>query len=97
MFIAAMTMMIMTTACSSDSLDDETTSYSSSSEGDTTDGAVTTTTLSTMKTFSIAVDKTTAEPASTATATYPAEGNCVQRFTEWFTVRVVPRRRCSTL
>ncbi len=75
MFVAAMTMMIMTTACSSDSLDDETTSDSSSSEGDTTDGAVTTTTLSTMKTFSIAVDKTTAEPAATVAAIYPEDGD----------------------
>ena len=73
MFIAAMAMMIMTTACSSDSLYDD--SISSSSEGDTTDGAVTTTTLSTMKTFSIAVDKTTAEPATTVAAIYPEDGD----------------------
>jgi hypothetical protein len=76
MFVAAMTMMIMTTACSSDSLDDEATSYSSNGDSSTSSsGEVTTTTLSTMKTFSIAVDKTTAEPAATVAAIYPEDGD----------------------
>ena len=76
MFVAAMTMMGMTTACSSDSLDDEATSYSSNGDSSTSSsGEVTTTTLSTMKTFSIAVDKTTAEPAATVAAIYPESGD----------------------
>ena len=69
MFVAAMTMMGMTTACSSDSLDDETTSYSSNGDSSTSSSEeVTTTTLSTMKNFTIAIDKTTAEPAATVAA-----------------------------
>ncbi len=76
MFVAAMTMMIMTTACSSDSLDDETTSYSSNGDSSTSSsGEVTTTTLSTMKNFTIAIDKTTAEPAATVAAIYPEDGD----------------------
>ena len=77
MFMSAMTMMmIMTTACSSDSLDDDSiVSNSSSSDTGSTNGAVTTTTLSTMKNFTINLDRTTAEPATTAAATYPEDGD----------------------
>ena len=74
MFVAAMTMMIMTAACSSDSPDSLDDSNYSSYE-DSTDGAVTTTTLSTMKNFTIAIDKTTAEPAATVAALYPDTGD----------------------
>lgn len=76
MFVAAMTMMIMTTACSSDSPDDDSTiNNSSSSDTGSTNGAVTTTTLSTMRNFTINLDRTTAEPANNAAALYPAAGD----------------------
>lgn len=72
MLMAAMTMMTMTTACSSDdplsSNDDNSWSDDSSSSGTST-----TSTYAEMSTFTIAIDKTTAEPSSTATATYPED------------------------
>ena len=71
----AMTSMIMTTACSSDSLDEEYISTDGSNDEVSTDGGVTTSTLSTMKNFTIAIDRTTEEPASTVAATYPADGD----------------------
>ena len=87
MFVAAMTMMGMTTACSSDSLDDEATSYSSNGDSSTSSsGEVTTTTLSTMKNFTIAIDKTTAEPTAVADATYFDEADDIK--TQQFTTQV---------
>lgn len=71
----AMTSMIMTTACSSDSLDEEYISTDGSNDKVSTDGGVTTSTLSTMKNFTIAIDRTSEEPASTVAATYPADGD----------------------
>ncbi|MBR2184022.1 MAG: carbohydrate-binding domain-containing protein [Prevotella sp.] len=77
MFMAAMTMMIMTTACSGDSLDDDDNNTSNAIDNGEyiINEDITTSTLSTMKTFTISIDKTTAEPAATVAATYPAEGD----------------------
>lgn len=76
LFMAAMTMVTMTTACSSDdplSNDNDNNGWSDdgSSDGSSSGGGTTTSTYSEMSTFTIAIDKTTAEPTSTATATYP--------------------------
>ena len=79
MLMAAMAMMMTTTACSSDDPlsndgiiygDDDDTSGGSSSGSSSSTGA-----YSEMKTFTIAIDKTTAEPTSAATAQYPEEGD----------------------
>ena len=71
MLMAAMTMMTMTTACSSD----DPLSNDSIINGDDDGSSSSTGTYSDMKTFTIAIDKTTAEPTSTATAQYPEEGD----------------------
>lgn len=79
MLMAAMTMMTMTTACSSDDpLSNDSTNIfgnddndnSGNSSGGSSTGGSSTGTYSEMSTFTIAIDKTTAEPTSTATAQY---------------------------
>ncbi|MCR5710976.1 MAG: carbohydrate-binding domain-containing protein, partial [Prevotella sp.] len=68
----------MTTACSSDDpLSNDSIIYgddNDSSEGSSS-GSSSTGTYSEMKTFTVAIDKTTAEPASAATAQYPEDGD----------------------
>jgi len=80
MLMAAMTMMTMTTACSSDDpLSNDSIIYgddNDSSEGSSS-GSSSTGTYSEMKTFTVAIDKTTAEPASAATAQYPEDGDAL--------------------
>lgn len=76
--MAAMTMMTMTTACSSDDLlDSGNTTINGDDENSSTNfsGGSSTGTYSEMATFTIAIDKTTAEPTSAATAQYPEEGD----------------------
>ena len=75
MLMAAMTMM-MTTACSSDDpLSNDSIIYGDDDGSSTSGGSSSTGTYSDMKTFTIAIDKTTAEPTSTAAAQYPEEGD----------------------
>ena len=80
MLLAVMTMMTMTTACSSDDpLSNDSIIYgddNDSSEGSSS-GSSSTGTYSEMNTFTIAIDKTTAEPASAATAQYPEDGDAL--------------------
>lgn len=80
MLLVVMTMMTMTTACSSDDpLSNDSIIYgddNDSSEGSSS-GSSSTGTYSEMKTFTIAIDKTTAEPASAATAQYPEDGDAL--------------------
>ena len=80
MLLAVMTMMTMTTACSSDDpLSNDSIIYgddNDSSEGSSS-GSSSTGTYSEMKTFTVAIDKTTAEPASAATAQYPEDGDAL--------------------
>ena len=80
MLLAVMTMMTMTTACSSDDpLSNDSIIYgddNDSSEGSSS-GSSSTGSYSEMKTFTIAIDKTTAEPASAATAQYPEDGDAL--------------------
>ena len=80
MLLAVMTMMTMTTACSSDDpLSNDSIVYgddNDSSEGSSS-GSSSTGTYSEMKTFTVAIDKTTAEPASAATAQYPEDGDAL--------------------
>ena len=79
MLMAAMTLMTTMTACSSD--DPLSNNDSWESTGDE-EGTITST-YAEMKTFTIAIDKTTAEPTSSATAQYPEEGDALssQTFT----------------
>ena len=80
MLLVVMTMMTMTTACSSDDpLSNDSIIYgddNDSSEGSSS-GSSSTGTYSEMKTFTVAIDKTTAEPASAATAQYPEDGDAL--------------------
>ena len=80
MLLAVMTMMTMTTACSSDDpLSNDSIIYgddNDSSEGSSS-GSSSTGTYSEMKTFTVAIDKTTEEPASAATAQYPEDGDAL--------------------
>lgn len=80
MLLAVMTMMTMTTACSSDDpLSNDSIIYgddNDSSEGSSS-GSSSTGSYSEMKTFTVAIDKTTAEPASAATAQYPEDGDAL--------------------
>ena len=81
MFMATMTMMTMTTACSSDDPLDNNNGYvvnndDDNSGGDNT-GGTTSGSYSEMKTFTIALDKETAEPTSAATAQYPEDGDAL--------------------
>ena len=80
MLLVVMTMMTMTTACSSDDpLSNDSIIYgddNDSSEGSSS-GSSSTGSYSEMNTFTIAIDKTTAEPASAATAQYPEDGDAL--------------------
>jgi hypothetical protein len=80
MLLAVMTMMTMTTACSSDDpLSNDSIIYgddNDSSEGSSS-GSSSTGSYSEMNTFTVAIDKTTAEPASAATAQYPEDGDAL--------------------
>ena len=83
--LAAAAMMGMTTACSSDDplgssgstvINGNDGSGSGSSSGSISgNGGSSTGTYSEMSTFTIAIDKTTAEPTDVATAQYPEEGD----------------------
>ncbi|MBQ8657476.1 MAG: carbohydrate-binding domain-containing protein [Prevotella sp.] len=68
------------TACSSDDpisdwIDNNTT------DGSSTSGGATTSAYAEMTTFTVEIDKTTAEPASTAAATYPEESDDISKNT----------------
>ena len=73
--LLAAAMMTTVTACSSEdpflSDDNGTTTDDSNGNSDNTGGTVTTSVYADMSNFSIATDKTTTEPASTAKAAYP--------------------------
>ena len=79
MLMAAAALMTLATACSSDDPLSEDNSYSNIIDGNSSSSASTgSTAISTyaeMKSFNIAIDKTTAEPESAATAQYPADGD----------------------
>ena len=79
MLVAAAALMTLATACSSDDPLSEDNSYSSIIDGNSSSSASTgSTAISTyaeMKSFTIAIDKTTAEPESAAAAQYPADGD----------------------
>lgn len=77
--MAAAALMTLATACSSDDPLSEDNSYSNIIDGNSSSSASTgSTAISTyaeMKSFTIAIDKTTAEPESAAVAQYPADGD----------------------
>ena len=79
MLMAAAALMMLATACSSDDPLSEDNSYSNIIDGNSSSSASTgSTAISTyaeMKSFTIAIDKTTAEPESAAAAQYPADGD----------------------
>ena len=79
MLRAAAALMTLATACSSDDPLSEDNSYSNIIDGNSSSSASTgSTAISTyaeMKSFTIAIDKTTAEPESAAAAQYPADGD----------------------
>lgn len=79
MLMAAAALMTLATACSSDDPLSEDNSYSNIIDGNSSSSASTgSTAISTyaeMKSFNIAIDKTTAEPESAAAAQYPADGD----------------------
>ena len=79
MLVAAAALMTLATACSSDDPLSEDNSYSNIIDGNSSSSASTgSTAISTyaeMKSFTIAIDKTTAEPESAAAAQYPADGD----------------------
>ncbi len=92
--LLAAAMMTMMTACSSDDPlttsggttilnggDEGDNSGSTSGSGTITGGGSSTGTYSEMSTFTVAIDKTTAEPTSTATAQYPEEGDAFSNHT----------------
>lgn len=78
-FMAAAALMMLATACSSDDPLSEDNSYSSIIDGNSSSsassGSTAISTYAEMKTFTIAIDKTTAEPESAAAAQYPADGD----------------------
>lgn len=76
--MATTTLMALTTACSSDDPLSEDNNYSNiinGSSGGSSSGSIATSSYAEMKTFTIAIDKTTAEPESAAAAQYPADGD----------------------
>ena len=79
MLMAAAALMTLATACSSDDPLSEDNSYSNIIDGNSSSSASTgSTAISTyaeMKSFNIAIDKTSAEPESAAAAQYPADGD----------------------
>lgn len=96
--LAAAAMMGMTTACSSDDplgssgstvINGNDSSGSGSSSGSISgNGGSSTGTYSEMSTFTIAIDKTTAEPTDVATAQYPEEGDAPSANTFATTVNI---------
>lgn len=79
MFVAAAALMTLATACSSDDPLSEDNSYSNIIDGNSSSsaspGSTAISTYAEMKSFTIAIDKTTAEPESAAAAQYPADGD----------------------
>ena len=79
MLVAAAALMTLATACSSDDPLSEDNSYSNIIDGNSSSsassGSTAISTYAEMKTFTIAIDKTTAEPESAAAAQYPADGD----------------------
>ena len=79
MLMAAAALMTLATACSSDDPLSEDNSYSNIIDGNSSSsassGSTAISTYAEMKSFTIAIDKTTAEPESAATAQYPADGD----------------------
>lgn len=79
MLLAAAALMTLATACSSDDPLSEDNSYSNIIDGNssssTSTGSTAISTYAEMKSFTIAIDKTTAEPESAAAAQYPADGD----------------------
>ena len=79
MLLAAAALMTLATACSSDDPLSEDNSYSNIIDGNSSSsassGSTAISTYAEMKTFTIAIDKTTAEPESAAAAQYPADGD----------------------
>lgn len=74
LIMAAMTMVTMMTACSSDDpLSNDDNGNNDWSDNGSDDGSTTTSTYAEMTSFTIAIDKTTTEPTSSATAQYPDE------------------------
>ena len=71
LIMAAMTMVTMMTACSSDDPLSNDNGDNGWSDNGSDDGSSTTSTYAEMTAFTIAIDKTTAEPTSSATAQYP--------------------------
>ena len=79
MLMAAAALMTLATACSSDDPLSEDNSYSNIIDGNSSSsassGSTAISTYAEMKSFNIAIDKTTAEPESAAAAQYPADGD----------------------
>ena len=79
MLVAAAALMTLATACSSDDPLSEDNSYSNIIDGNSSSsassGSTAISTYAEMKSFTIAIDKTTAEPESAAAAQYPADGD----------------------
>ena len=79
MLMAAAALMTLATACSSDDPLSEDNSYSNIIDGNSSSsassGSTAISTYAEMKSFTIAIDKTTAEPESAAAAQYPADGD----------------------
>ena len=79
MLMAAAALMMLATACSSDDPLSEDNSYSNIIDGNSSSsassGSTAISTYAEMKSFTIAIDKTTAEPESAAAAQYPADGD----------------------
>ena len=79
MLVAAAALMTLATACSSDDPLSEDNSYSNIIDGNSSSsassGSTAISTYAEMKSFNIAIDKTTAEPESAAAAQYPADGD----------------------
>ena len=77
--MAAAALMMLATACSSDDPLSEDNSYSNIIDGNSSSsassGSTAISTYAEMKSFTIAIDKTTAEPESAAAAQYPADGD----------------------
>ena len=79
MLMAAAALMTLETACSSDDPLSEDNNYSNIIDGNSSSsassGSTAISTYAEMKSFTIAIDKTTAEPESAAAAQYPADGD----------------------
>ena len=79
MLVAAAALMTLATACSSDDPLSEDNSYSNIIDGNSSSsassGSTAISTYAEMKSFTIAIDKTTPEPESAAAAQYPADGD----------------------